>query len=74
VITCIAAIACQGLDKDLHAAAEAQDKMQGRFLLDIVIGQGPPILKLLAGEDQPLLIRWDAFLVLGPSHTCVGSN
>lgn len=38
--------------------------MQGRLLLDIVVGKGAAILKLLASEDQALLIRRDAFLVL----------
>jgi len=38
--------------------------MQGGFLLDIVIGQGPPILQLLSSKDQSLLIRRDAFFVL----------
>jgi hypothetical protein len=31
--------------------------MEGRLLLDVVVGQRAPILKLLAGEDQPLLVR-----------------
>jgi len=38
--------------------------MQGRFLLDVVVGQGATILKLLAGEDQALLVRGNALLVL----------
>lgn len=33
-------------------------------LLDIVVGQCSAILKLLSGEDQTLLIRGDALLVL----------
>ena len=32
--------------------------------MDVVVGEGPAILELLAGEDQPLLIRRDALLVL----------
>ena len=32
--------------------------------MDVVVGEGPAILQLLAGEDQPLLIRRDALLVL----------
>jgi len=32
--------------------------------LDVVVRQRPTILKLLASEDEPLLVRWDALLVL----------
>jgi hypothetical protein len=38
--------------------------MQGRFLLDVVVGQSATILKLLAGEDQALLVRGNALLIL----------
>ena len=38
--------------------------MEGRLLLDIVVREGPAVLKLLAGEDETLLIRGDALLVL----------
>jgi hypothetical protein len=48
----------------LGAAAEAEHQVQGRLLLDVVVGQGAPVLQLLAGEDQPLLVRRDALLVL----------
>jgi len=34
------------------------------YLLDVVIAQRTPILKLLAGEDEALLVRGDALLVL----------
>ena len=33
--------------------------MEGRLLLDIVVAEGAAILKLLAGEDQALLVRGD---------------
>ncbi len=33
-------------------------------LLDIVVAECTAILKLFAGEDQALLVGWDAFLVL----------
>jgi streptomycin 6-kinase len=52
------------LDEDLHTSAKAEDEMQGRFLLDVVVGQGATILKLLAGEDQALLVWGNALLVL----------
>merc|ERR1719234_2225489 len=38
--------------------------MEGTLLLDVVVRERPAILKLLASEDQPLLIRGDPFLVL----------
>lgn len=33
-------------------------------LLDVVVGEGPAVLQLLAGEDETLLVRGDALLVL----------
>ena len=33
-------------------------------LLDVVVGEGPAILQLLAGKDEPLLVWGDALLVL----------
>ena len=45
-------------------AAKAKNQVEGGFLLDVVIGEGPAILQLLAGEDEALLIRGNAFLVL----------
>ena len=33
-------------------------------LLDVVIGEGAAVLELLAGEDQALLVRGNALLVL----------
>merc|ERR1712014_176244 len=38
--------------------------MESRLLLDVVVGESPAILQLLASEDQPLLIWGNAFLVL----------
>ena len=38
--------------------------MESGFLLDVVVGQGATILKLLAGEDQALLVWGNALLVL----------
>ena len=38
--------------------------MKGGLLLDVVVRQGATILQLLASEDQALLVRRDAFLVL----------
>ena len=38
--------------------------MEGRLLLDVVIGESAAILKLFAGENQALLVRRDTLLVL----------
>ena len=38
--------------------------MESRFLLDVVVRKGAAVLELLAGEDEALLIRGDALLVL----------
>jgi hypothetical protein len=38
--------------------------MESRLLLDVVVAQGAAILQLLAGEDETLLVRRDALLVL----------
>jgi hypothetical protein len=55
----------QRLDEDLHgAAAQPQHEVEGRLLLNVVVGQRAPVLQLLAGEDQALLVRRDALLVL----------
>jgi len=57
-------LASQRLDEDLHSTTETENQMKGGLLLDVVIGKGPSILKLLASEDETLLVRRDAFLVL----------
>eukprot|EP00961_Rhodomonas_salina_P010949 146759-Rhodomonas_salina.4 len=44
--------------------AEAQDQVERRLFLDVVVSQRPPVLKLLARKDQALLVWRDAFLVL----------
>merc|ERR1712200_236898 len=54
----------EGLDEDLHTSSESQNKMQGRLLLDVVVRKSSSILKLLASEDQSLLIGGDSLLVL----------
>ena len=57
-------LARERLDEDLHAAAQAQHQVQRRLLLDVVVGQRAAVLELLAGEDEALLVRGDALLVL----------
>merc|ERR1711868_54311 len=54
----------QGLDEDLHTSSQSENQMQGTFLLDIVIREGPSIFQLLSSKDQSLLVWWDSFFVL----------
>ena len=42
------------------ATAEAEDKVKGGLLLDVVVREGAVILELLAREDETLLVRGDA--------------
>ena len=73
--TCVAATAHllvtvvltgQGLEGGLHhhSSTEAKHQVKCALLLDVVVSQGAAILQLLAGEDQTLLVRRDALLVL----------
>jgi len=48
----------------LHTSTETQHKVQSRLLLDVVVAQSAAILELLSGEDETLLVRRDAFLIL----------
>jgi len=48
----------------LGTTTQAEYQVKGRLLLDVVVGKGTSILELLTGEDQSLLIGWDALLVL----------
>jgi len=47
--------------------------MESRLLLDVVIRKGAAILKLLASENQALLVRRNAFLVLNFALNIVDS-
>ena len=38
--------------------------MQGRLLLNVVVREGTAVFQLLSGEDQTLLVRRNAFLIL----------
>jgi hypothetical protein len=57
-------LAREGLDEDLHTATQTKDEVESRLLLDIVVGKGAAVFELLAGEDESLLVRGNAFLVL----------
>ena len=57
-------LARQRLDENLHATAQAKHQVERALLLDVVVGQGAPVLELLARKDKTLLIWRDALLVL----------
>ena len=42
--------------------------MQGRLLLNVVVGQGAPVFQLLPSENETLLIWGDALLVLKKNY------
>lgn len=47
----------------LATTTKAQDKVQSRLLLDVVVREGTAVLELLARENQTLLIRRNTLLV-----------
>ena len=55
------------------ATTETENKVKRRLLLDVVVGKSATVLELLAGEDQTLLVRRNAFLILdlGLDIVCV---
>merc|ERR1719431_637891 len=57
-------LSSEGLDKDLHASSQTENKMKGALLLDVVVRQSATIFQLFTGEDQSLLIWGNSFLVL----------
>ncbi len=51
----------RGLD---GATTQAENQVEGRLLLDVVVRKGSAVFELLSSEDQSLLIRGDSLLVL----------
>ena len=47
-----------------HTTAQAEDEVEGRLLLDVVVRKSAAVLELLAGKDETLLVGGDALLVL----------
>ncbi len=55
----------EGNERGLHdTTAQTKHQVQGRVLLDVVVAERAALLELLTGEDQALLIRRDALLLL----------
>jgi len=57
-------LASEGLHEDLHPTPQAEHQVEGALLLDVVVRKSAAILQLLASEDEPLLVRGNALLVL----------
>jgi len=57
-------LASERFHKDLHSSTKTEYKVEGGLLLDVVVRKGPAVFELLASENEALLIRGDAFLVL----------
>merc|ERR1712217_743481 len=47
-----------------HTTAEAQDQVESRLFLDVVVGQSAAVLELLPCENEALLVRGYALFVL----------
>ena len=52
------------LDLVIHPATEPENQVESALLLDVVVRKGPPVLKLLSSEDEPLLVWGNSLLVL----------
>jgi len=48
----------------LGPTTQTKNQMESRLFLNVVVGESPAVLELLASEDQALLVRGDALLVL----------
>ena len=48
----------------VYTTSQSKNQVKGAFFLDIVVRKCSSILQLLTGEDQTLLIRWNAFFIL----------
>jgi len=57
-------LSSEGLDEDLHTSSESEHQVEGRFLLDVIVGEGSAVFQLLSSEDESLLIGRDSLLVL----------
>jgi hypothetical protein len=53
-----------GKSRVINSSTKTKYQVKSRLFLDVVIGEGTSVLKLLSGEDETLLIRGNSFLVL----------
>jgi hypothetical protein len=45
-------LSSEGLDEDLHTTTQAEHQVNGGLPLDVVVGKGTTILKLLVSEQE----------------------
>ena len=57
-------LASEGLHEDLHTSPKSEDQVDGRLLLNVVVGHCSAVFEGLAREDESLLVGGDAFFVL----------
>ena len=57
----------------IDSTSQSENKVKGRFLLNIIIAQSTAIFQLLSGEDKTLLIWGDSFLILNLGLDVVNS-
>ena len=57
-------LASQSLDKDLLASPESKEEVNGALSLDVVVSELPVVLKVLASENESLLVNRDSFPVV----------
>jgi hypothetical protein len=60
-------LAGESLDEDLHTTTESEDQVKSGLFLDIIVGEGAAVFKLLSSEDKALLVWRNTFLVLNLS-------
>ena len=49
---------------NLETSSQSEDQMESGLLLDVVVGERSSVFELLSSENESLLVRRDAFLVL----------
>jgi len=56
----------QGFNENLHSrtTSKTKNKMKGRLLLDVVIGESTAIFQLFTSENQSLLVGRNSFFIL----------
>ena len=57
-------LSSKGHYKDLHPSSKTEHKVEGGFLLDVVVVEGLTVFELRASEDETLLIWGDTILAL----------
>jgi len=52
------------LSRVSEATTEAENQVEGRFLLNVVVGESTAVFELLSSKDEALLIWGNTFLIL----------